>query len=311
MNRPRDATWTPRLRPGVMLAPAGSGRWQARWDFDEVTFLSGSACDLVLPWLLPLLDGGSTVAELQAAAAGQCQPADVLNVLRCLDEQHMLTETESVESASALSAAGEPLGTIRVAVCGRSLLAERIVRAVSDHGMLASLSDLREVCDGAKSEGSPPSSTIPVVVETDWGPDELERFNVFAVSRRWPWMLVAAWQRRVLVGPLFLPGETGCHACYRQRLASHREYLAAYESLDRWQRTRPAPPDPQPLLPGIADLAAAWTALELLAHFTGIQPCRVVGRTLVYQPDEARLSLETVLRVPWCQICGTAATNHE
>lgn len=61
-----------------------------RWDFDEVTFLSGSMCDVVLPWLPPLLDGSRTVAELQAASAERCQPTDLSHVLDCLDQQGLL-----------------------------------------------------------------------------------------------------------------------------------------------------------------------------------------------------------------------------
>ena len=315
MSQPRDASWQPRLRPGVVLAPVSPGRWQARWDFDDVTFLNGEVCDVVLDWLPPLLDGSRTVADLQFAAVGRCQPTDVLAVLECLDQQRLLTDQS--HATSELSRAfealtphqvpvAEPSDRMQVVVCGRSLLAERIVRAVNDQGMLASLSDLEAVGDRPPTTGRETSNPLPVVVETDWAPAAVERFNELAVARQVEWMLVGAWPRRVLVGPLFLPGETGCYCCYRQRLASHREYLEAYESLDRWQRTRAEPPDPQPLLPAIADLAAAWSALELLAALTGIRPCRIRGRTLVYQPDETRLSLETVLRIPWCAVCGSA-----
>lgn len=320
MSQSRDATWRPRLRPGVLIAPISAGRWQARWDFDEVTFLSGSMCDVVLPWLPPLLDGSRTVAELQAASAERCQPTDLSHVLDCLDQQGLLqaddiSPTGFAHACEALSSRGQSstamLSQTHVAICGRSMLANRIVRAVSDHGMSAIACDLQAASGGFPPFGSETSHTIPVIVETDWRPDELDQFNEFAVAQRRPWMLVGAWPRRVLVGPLFHPGETGCYACYRQRLASHREYLEAYEALDRWQRTRAEPPDPQPLLPAIADLAAAWSALELLAHVTGIRPCRIRGRTLVYQLDEARLSLETVLRIPWCSACGTNTKKVE
>lgn len=90
MNRQQDTTWRPRLRPGVIIAPAGSERWQARWDFDEVTFLSGKACSVVLAWLPRLLDGSRTIAELQLAAAGRCDPDELCSVLDCLEDQGLL-----------------------------------------------------------------------------------------------------------------------------------------------------------------------------------------------------------------------------
>src|SRR4029077_20160754 len=138
---------------------------------------------------------------------------------------------------------------------------------------------------------------------TDWPTAELDHFNAWSIRRRQSWLLAGAWNRRVLVGPIFLPGHTACHACYRRRLDSHRQHRAAYEAFDQWQRGQTLPPDETPVLPAIVELAAAWTSLEVVSHVLEVRPCRIRGRVLVYFPDEARLDVEAVLRIPWCPAC--------
>jgi ribosomal protein S12 methylthiotransferase accessory factor len=113
--------------------------------------------------------------------------------------------------------------------------------------------------------------------------------------------------RRVLVGPIFVPGETACYDCYRKRLDSHRRHLAAFQALERWQRDRNERPEPSPVLPAVARLAAAWTALEVFHYVTRVASPRTLGRVLVYDPAEARLGIETVLKIPWCPTCGDAS----
>jgi bacteriocin biosynthesis cyclodehydratase domain-containing protein len=108
----------------------------------------------------------------------------------------------------------------------------------------------------------------------------------------------------VLIGPIFLPGETACYACYRRRLDSHRRHIEAFEHWDRWRRSQTDLLPAAPVLPAIADLAAAWTAVEVFHHVTGARNPRTLGRVLVYDSDEPRLNIETVLRVPWCPVCS-------
>ncbi len=147
---------------------------------------------------------------------------------------------------------------------------------------------------------------FPVVIETDWRPDELDEINRRAIEFRQPWLLLGAWASRTLVGPIFVPGETACYTCYRRRLDSHRRYREAYEILDKWRRSEASSPHPEPVAPAIATLVSAWTALELVAYFRGPILPRTLGRVLVYYPLETRLTTETVLRMPWCTACSAA-----
>jgi ribosomal protein S12 methylthiotransferase accessory factor len=324
--------WTPscrpRLRRGIALAPADAGRWQARWDFDEITFLEGDACRSVLPWLAVVLDGRS-IAELEAIARERSSLDALHEVLDCLDQLCFLTVGDGPHHAAsggleaAIEAmAADPAETIRraravrVVVAGRSPVADSIVRSLaamefqpidrthSVEALNAATEDPLGRSVALRTHVGDGPAVFPIVVEPDWSPDELDAINKVMHDRRVPWMLVGAWNRRVLVGPIFVPGETACYACYRRRLASHRRHLEAFEKWDRWQRSQTDPAPAAPVLPAIADLAAAWTAAEVFHHVTGARDPRTLGRVLVYYPDDARLSVEGVLRVPWCPVCG-------
>src|SRR5262249_14672720 len=56
--------------------------------------------------------------------------------------------------------------------------------------------------------------------------------------------------------------------------------------------------------PGIAQLAAAWAALEAFSYLSAAREVRTLGRVLVYEPDSMRLTTERVLRIPWCAACS-------
>jgi ribosomal protein S12 methylthiotransferase accessory factor len=152
-----------------------------------------------------------------------------------------------------------------------------------------------------------PDRAFVVAVETDCTPATLERINSWALAGRRPWMLVGAWNRRLLVGPIFVPGETACYECYRKRLASHRAHLEAYQALEACRLTHSPAVPREPVLPALCDIAAAHAALELFHFATRLSPARTVGRVLVYDPVESETTVESILRIPWCPLCASIA----
>jgi ribosomal protein S12 methylthiotransferase accessory factor len=303
----------PRLRPGVEIAPADGGRWQIRWDFDEVVFLSGDGCARVLPWLASRLHGEDTLGTLVGEAEARGVAAEFREVVALLREQRFVEDGSvvardgpaelsdvlrgwSIDAAAALS----DVAKTRIHVAGRTAVAERIAGACRRMGFVD--------VEVSSCAGALPQTGLLVAVEPDCGPVLLERINAWALTEQRTWMLVGVWNRRVLVGPLFVPGETACYVCYRQRLDSHRAHRAAYEALDAARRTRTAVAPSEAVLPALSDLAAGFAAAELFHFTTGAQAARTVGRVLVYLPLEMELGVESVLRIPWCPACDTART---
>src|SRR5262245_36868228 len=122
MSQRVDSQMRPRLRQGVILAPADAGRWQARFDFDGVALLEGEACRAVLPWLATRLDGARTVDELQRAADCPCGAAQLEGVLSMLAGRgYVLDARADVSTRGALTsptlATIEALGADAEEVC--------------------------------------------------------------------------------------------------------------------------------------------------------------------------------------------------
>ena len=204
MAREMAPTFRPQLRRGVRIAPADQGRWQVRWDFDEVAFLTGESCARVVAWLAPELDGRRTIAELQEQANRNGQQEDLLAVLECLCEEGFLSDAdrdgrEDTELASALELLqGETesvldrLKQTHVVVCGRSPLAERVAESARAQGMCHTdmVSDQKSIADIISCE-SDAINVLPVVIEPDWLPDVLDSVNTWALAANMPWMLIA------------------------------------------------------------------------------------------------------------------------
>jgi len=317
MSQRVDSQARLRLRHGVVLAPVDNGRWQARFDFDGVSLLEGEACRAALPWLATQLDGIRTVDDLQRSPNCPCTSEQLQEVLSTLHQHGYVLDARmdvcNESPATPIAAATEALGvdtkealdkvrTARLTVCGRSHLAEMIVESLRQQGF-----DGPQRCtDDLNAAKSSSQEGLSVVVETDFTTAQLEDFNRQAIASRKTWMLIGAWNRRVLVGPIFLPGETACYECYRRRLDSHRRHLAASQALEAWQQLVARPPGDavEPVFPGVAQLAAAWTGLELFSYVSATRVVRTLGRVLVYEPDLARLTNERVLRIPWCSACS-------
>lgn len=301
-----------RLRPGVRLAPAGEGRWQARWDFDRVTFLEGAACIAVLPWLVPRLAHTASRSELLADPECPCGAAELERVLETLLDQGFVEQEPEGGALPAGAAVGlrgadldrvrERFGRVAITIAAEPVFGRQIRDALEAMGVESPRIQVTPDIDTLLRD----EITFPVVSQTALSRIQLETVNTRSIARCRPWLLVGVWDSRVLVGPLFVPGETACHACYRARLDGHRAHLEAHRALEAWECDSSAPPVSPAAPPILSGLAACWTAQEAFAFLSGAQPVHTAGRVLVYYPEDVRISIEAVLRVPWCAACGTA-----
>lgn len=112
-----------------------------------------------------------------------------------------------------------------------------------------------------------------------------------------------------LIGPAVLPGESACWSCARlRRLANSREPAAEHALHESLLSERPRRRAPAHLSPtaGLIGCSLAVLAAELLAE---PRESRLVGRLLVRDLVTLRASLHTVLRMPWCDVCGGARSG--
>jgi bacteriocin biosynthesis cyclodehydratase domain-containing protein len=127
----------------------------------------------------------------------------------------------------------------------------------------------------------------------------LARLNERALERRLPWLQVLPFDGRIIVaGPLFLPGESACRACFVLRRGACSGYEEDFDLVEREALKVVAPAPLIAIGAGIAaQIAVRWLATRdptLPGRFYALD----VGVVL-------RLSHAQVLRVPRCPACGT------
>ncbi|HVG73793.1 MAG TPA: TOMM precursor leader peptide-binding protein, partial [Thermoleophilaceae bacterium] len=100
------------------------------------------------------------------------------------------------------------------------------------------------------------------------------------------------------VGPLYVPGETGCFNC--QELA----YRRSYELYDHIVDQRRGALSPAATLGPVCAFVGGQVALDVVHHLTGL--CTPASRGMVRSFDTRTLTVaeEAVPRDPLCEVCS-------
>jgi bacteriocin biosynthesis cyclodehydratase domain-containing protein len=270
-----------------------------------VVTLEGRAATVLLPRLLPLLDGTRTTAEIVDELGPATGPA-VAKALALLAGERLLVEgpivSQDVDTRTATA-------TFAVGVTGRSTQAEAVSSLASARvavlGSGATARELRRLhgrsgirVDALPIDAEPPDVALVVAAPEPTELEALDRLNNHALRCRQPWLQVLPYDGRFAVaGPLFLPDETACRTCWVMRRAACSGYEEDFELVD-------ALPARAASTAAVATLGASLAvvlAVRWLATRDPTLPGRFYGletRTIL------RLRFERVLRVPRCPTCG-------
>ncbi len=110
-----------------------------------------------------------------------------------------------------------------------------------------------------------------------------------------------------VLGPVVAPGETACWNCSRVRLLANSNRYDAERALqstlltERPRRRRRT--HLNPMAPMLGQLMAL-EAIKLVSRYT---PSGLVGRQLVQNLVTYETKVHSVVRLPWCAVCGGAA----
>jgi bacteriocin biosynthesis cyclodehydratase domain-containing protein len=154
---------------------------------------------------------------------------------------------------------------------------------------------------------------VTVVALDTEQPQLLDAINAWALRVRAPWLLLSAGGFVARVGPLFVPRETACSACYRARLdanvSSYDRYISVMAPIRAGRVARARADD---LDPAIAAIAASLAALEVVLFFAArasesqVRPS-LYGAFADYSLLTHTTTVHRVLKLPRCPACGTQA----
>jgi bacteriocin biosynthesis cyclodehydratase domain-containing protein len=276
---------------------------------ETLVSFEGRAAGRLLPALLCLLDGTRSVDEIVEIMGPKVRRA-VEQALALLEEHELLTEPAPEGVAEAEARAAEFLAATdhRGRPPAELLAAIRAAQvAVAGSGPLAaeSASSLRR--SGVSGvERLPLAATSPelecfqLVVAVPSGEElpALSAWNEATLTAGVPWLQVLPFDGLfAAVGPLYVPGETGCYECFRTRRAANIDYGREFLALQEVGAPLPAAAS---LVQTIAGLAATL-ALRWLAHRDQFLPGTWYALELAPQPD---LGAHVLYRLPRCRACS-------
>jgi oxazoline/thiazoline synthase len=256
--------------------------------------------DPIYSALAPMLDGAHDVEVIFEALSDVYPAEQVFAALDRLRTGGYLAEDTGAEARPTMAFweyAGVPLSL------ARSRLELMVVSTVAigdvDVGFLTGL--LR--CQGVKvgREGD-----FAVVVTDDYLRPELTEYNTRSLSSGKAWLLAKPVGIEAWIGPLFVPGQTGCWECLAQRLQGHRkleEYIARRTGTDARRGAVHA------------CIASTWHAplAEIATEVTRWIGTGGQSNLLNRVISTNVLTLERVhhplTRRPQCPSCGSAASN--
>jgi ribosomal protein S12 methylthiotransferase accessory factor len=111
-----------------------------------------------------------------------------------------------------------------------------------------------------------------------------------------------------LVGPVVVPGQTACWNCARLRLLANADHQEAAHALHTSLLSDRRTPRMRTYLAPMAPLLGHLLALEAVKIVSRYTPSHLAGRLLVQNLVTLETTLHTLIRMPWCEICGGAAS---
>ncbi len=178
----------------------------------------------------------------------------------------------------------------------RSQRTALLAQAISEHGIEAHFAHCAE-CDEHASD------RLTICVWEQLDPKLILQVNEAACREARPCLFVdLSHGCHATIGPFYVPGESSCYDCYRQRWRQNTAALAEADAA--WDAAHERPAVPHGTLPAFRYQAAGLAASEVFAFISRHRPLRTLNRAVTVDFEALRMWSEPVWRVPWCPSCG-------
>jgi bacteriocin biosynthesis cyclodehydratase domain-containing protein len=138
-----------------------------------------------------------------------------------------------------------------------------------------------------------------VVDAADRPAHDIERWvNAACFEHGVPYITMSHFPPFARVGPLYVPGETGCFNC------QERAYRQSYELYDHIVDQRRGSPSPAATLGPVCAFVGGQVALDVVHQLTGLCAPASKGMVRVFDTRTLAVTDEPVPRDPDCEVCG-------
>jgi ribosomal protein S12 methylthiotransferase accessory factor len=272
--------------------------------------------------ILPLLNGQYPLDEIYQKLDGQVQREHIDFVLNRLDEKGYITQA-APELSSEVAAFWSELG-VAPTVADRGLQQQQVIltkvgEGISEVTIAALTTALREagVCVQTQSIAS---TSIQVVLTDDYLQPQLAEINQQALSTGQPWLLVKPVGSILWLGPIFIPGKTGCWDCLTQRLRGNREIETSVLRQKQGNITGCLPTAKASLsstlqmgLQFAATEIAKWVVKQQVRETTqeDVLFPTIEGKIITFNQMTLEMKTHALPFRPQCPSCGNSKLLHE
>lgn len=138
-----------------------------------------------------------------------------------------------------------------------------------------------------------------VIDAADWPAHDIERWcNSACYEAGIPFITMSHFPPVARVGPLYVPGKTGCYVC--QEIGYRREYPLFDVAVEQ----RRAQPSPAATLGPACGLIGGQVAMETMHLLTGLARPATQGVAYIYDLRTMEVKQELVRPEPECPVCG-------
>ncbi len=248
--------------------------------------------------LVPLIDGQHTLDEIVDLMQEHASAAEVYYALMLMEKKGYLVEKVENENelTTALAAFYETLN-VNTTEAARRLQATKVaVRAIGAVTIEPLISVLESLNITVESEGE-----LEVILTDDYLQDGLEAFNQKALHAQRPWLLVKPVGTLIWIGPLFVPGKTGCWACLAQRLQANRPVETFIH-----RRKNSSTPFPTSIaaLPSTVQTGINLAATEIAKWLIQGENQKLAGQLVTFDTLSLETKTHTLTQRPQCPHCA-------
>jgi bacteriocin biosynthesis cyclodehydratase domain-containing protein len=259
---------------------------------NRVSALHGNVYEL----LVPLMDGSRDADALVDALAGKVDGAKVYFALALLEKNGHIAESvpEIPRATTAFWQGMEIDPSAAIGALRSTRVRVRAVGEVDAVPLRAALADF-----GVLLVEEEPAD-FEVVVADDYLRLELGALNAASLKSGRPWLVVKPIGHELWIGPLFVPGKTGCYGCLARQLARNRP---VYRFVAERNNLPEPPPAARAAIPATINAACQLAAVEVV-KFVASAGEGLEGRVLSLDVRTWTAVSHNLIRHPACQACG-------
>ena len=166
------------------------------------------------------------------------------------------------------------------------------------------LDTLPERVDSEESVAAAIDGYDLVIDAADWPAHEIEQWcNAACFAAEIPYITMSHFPPIARVGPLYVPGVTGCFAC------QCTAYRRSYPMFDIAIEQRRAKASPAATLGPACGLIGGQVGLDVMHHLTGLATPSTQGVGHIYDLRTMEVEREPVVPEPDCPVCGHLPTG--